>query len=106
MSRFITFTWLFTLGVAITGIVPATVLHLHRLLTAARNIEQYTIDMLEAGTGIARNTSSISELTGTIAGATAVIERAESIERSAASIERALARTAADAGSVDGGADT
>ena len=59
--------WGITLGIITFVIVPLALCLLHRALRAARFIERYTREALEAGAGIATNTAAIVALDETIA---------------------------------------
>ncbi len=97
MSRAVTVIWSSLLIATTIGVVPVVVRLLSRTLTAARNIEQYTTEILNSGVGIATNTANVAALKETIAAAPQLLEGAEAIERHAAAIAAAL-RPASDGG--------
>jgi hypothetical protein len=83
--------WGITLGVITLVVVPLALYLLHRALHAARSIERYTREALEAGAGIAANTAAIAALGETIAAAKSLLEAAELLKRRAAEIADAVA---------------
>ena len=83
--------WGTTLGLITFVIVPLALYLLHRALRAARFIERYTREALEAGAGIAANTAAIAALEETIAAARSLLEAAESLKRRTAEIADAVA---------------
>ena len=83
--------WAITLAVVTVVIVPLAVYLLHRTLRAARSIERYTREALEAGAGIAANTAAIAALAETIAAAKSLLEAAELLKRRTAEIADAVA---------------
>jgi len=93
MSRAVTIIWSGMLIATVVGVVPVVVRLLSRALTAARNIERYTAEILEGGVGIANNTASVAALKETIAAAPLLLAGAESIERHAAAIKGVLGKT-------------
>lgn len=68
--------WWIALAVTVLVVVPVTVYLLHRLWRAARNIERYTAEALEAGGGIATNTASAAALENTAEAAGPLVEKA------------------------------
>lgn len=58
--------WWTVLGIVVVVIVPLAVYLLHRTLRAAVSIRRYLEEMLNAGVGIAGNTSSIGALSETL----------------------------------------
>lgn len=66
--------WAITLGIITFVVVPLAIHLLHRALTAARQIERYTREMLTAGVGIANNTSAIPALEATLTTAGSLVE--------------------------------
>ena len=66
--------WAITLGIITFVVVPLAVYLLHRTLQAARSIERYTREMLEAGVGIANNTAAIPALEETLKTAGSLVE--------------------------------
>lgn len=91
MNRAIGAIWIGMLAATVLGVVPIVVSYLGRLLSAARNIEQYTGEMLAAGVGVAGNTANVAALKDTIAVAPQLLAGAEALERHATMIETALA---------------
>ena len=83
--------WGVTLGVITFVVVPLALYLLHRALRAARSIERYTREALEAGAGIAANTAAIAALEETIAAARSLLEAAELLKRRAAEVADAVA---------------
>ena len=86
--------WGVTLGVITFVVVPLALYLLHRALRAARSIERYTREALEAGAGIAANTAAIAALEETITAAKSLLEAAELLKRRSAEIADAVAGTA------------
>lgn len=80
MSTLALTIWGVTLAIVALIIVPVALSLLGRALTAARNIEGYFHDMLEAGVEIAGHTEAIPALNDTIATAAAMKLVAEGIE--------------------------
>jgi hypothetical protein len=78
--------WGVTLGVVTFVIVPLALYLLHRALRAARSIDRYTSEALEAGAGIAANTAAIAALEETIAAARSLLEAAELLKRRTAEV--------------------
>ncbi len=66
--------WAITLAIITFVIVPVAVYYLHRLLKAAKSIELYTREMLEAGVGVANNTAAVPALEQTLATAGSLVE--------------------------------
>src|SRR5215471_15463234 len=85
--------WGITLGVITFVVVPLALYLLHRALRAARSVERYTREALEAGAGIAANTAAVAALQETIAAAGSLLEAAELLRRRAAEIADAVAGT-------------
>jgi hypothetical protein len=83
--------WGITLGVITFVVVPLALYLLHRALRAARSIERYTREALEAGAGIAANTAAIAALGETLAAAGSLLKAAELLKRRAAEIADAVA---------------
>ena len=94
MNRGVAAIWWSMLIATCLGVVPVVLALLRRTLQAARNIEQYTAEMLESGVGIAQNTANVAALKDTISVAPQLVGGAESIERHTAAIETALASKA------------
>lgn len=82
--------WWIALGLTLLVIVPIALVLLHRTWRAARNIQRYSAEVLEAGLGIAGNTALLPALEDTIAGAGPLLERTGAIRDLAAEIERIL----------------
>jgi hypothetical protein len=83
--------WGITLGLITFVIAPLALYLLHRALRAARSIECYTREALEAGASIAANTAAIAALEETIATAASLREAAELLKRRTAEIADAVA---------------
>lgn len=90
MNRIVAGIWSGMLVATVAGIVPVVVNLLRRGLAAARNIEQYTSEILTAGGGIAANTAHVAALKDTLAAAPLLLAGAESIKQHAAAIEGVL----------------
>ena len=80
MSSLALFIWGLTLAIVALVIVPLALSLLGRALTAARNIEGYLNDMLEAGVKIVGHTESVPALNDTLATAAALKPVADAIE--------------------------
>ena len=87
--------WWVVLLVVIVVIVPLAIALLHRTLRAALSIRRYLAEMLEAGVGIAGNTSSITALNDTIRVAGAMVATAGSIKEHTGTIATVLSQRAA-----------
>ena len=87
--------WWAVLLVVILVIVPLAIALLHRTLRAALSIRRYLAEMLEAGVGIAGNTSSITALNDTIRVAGAMVATAGSIKEHTGTIATVLSQRAA-----------
>lgn len=90
--------WWTVLIVVVVVIVPLAVLLLHRTLEAALSIRRYLREMLEAGVGIAGNTSSIGALEDTMVVAVAMVDRAGSLKQHTGTIATVLSQRAAREG--------
>ncbi len=66
--------WAITLAIITLVVVPVALYWLHRLLKAAKSIELYTREMLEAGVGIANNTAAVPALENTLKTAGSLVE--------------------------------
>lgn len=102
MNRVIATIWSAMLIVTGLGVVPVVLVLLQRALRAARNIEQYTAEMLAGGVGIANNTAHVVALKDTISVASQLLGGAESLSRHTATIEGALTGTAKNDSQVKG----
>lgn len=71
--------WWIALGITVVVIVPLALHLLHRTWRAARNIQRYSAEALEAAAGIADNTALLPALDETIAGAGPILEHTEAI---------------------------
>ena len=80
MSTLALTIWGVTLAIVALIIVPVALSLLGRALTAARNIQGYLHDMLEAGVEIVGHTEAIPALNDTIATAAAMKPVTEAIE--------------------------
>ena len=87
--------WWTVLLVVIVVIVPLAIALLHRTLRAALSIRRYLAEMLEAGVGIAGNTSSIPALQDTIRVAGAMVATAGGIKEHTGTIATVLSQRAA-----------
>jgi hypothetical protein len=86
--------WIVLLVVIAVIIVPLAVGLLRRALKAARKIESYLADMLEAGVGVAGHTAAVPALDQTIEWALAMKPVAEGIEAKTGAVADLLARRA------------
>ena len=66
--------WAITLAIITFVVVPVAVYWLQRLLQAARSIELYTREMLQAGVGVANNTAAVPALEETLKVAGSLVE--------------------------------
>ena len=87
--------WSITLLAVVLVIVPLAIVLLHRTLRAALSIHRYLREMLQAGVGIAENTSSIKELNHTISVAGSMVGTAGSINQHTGIIATVLSERAA-----------
>ena len=67
--------------VTLVVFVPLAVYSLHRTWRAARSIQRYAAEALQAAAGIERNTRNVAALDDTIAVATDVLGAAGAVER-------------------------
>ncbi len=86
--------WIVLLVVIAVIIVPLAVGLLRRALEAARKIESYLADMLDAGVGVAGHTAAVPALDETIELALAMKPVAEGIEAKTGAVADLLARRA------------
>jgi hypothetical protein len=91
ISEAVFWIWGITLGLITFVIVPLALYLLHRTLRAARSIERYTREALDAGAGIAANTAAVAALEETITAAKSLLEAAELLKRRTAEIADAVA---------------
>ncbi len=94
--------WWTLLLVTIFIVVPVTVFLLQRTLNAARFIERYLAEMLEAGVGIAENTRHVAALEETIGVATQMLEVAGHLNVHTATIAAVLGQRANGTGGERG----
>ena len=94
MPQAVYIIWWIVIIVAILA-APLLVVLLHRTWNAARSIEQYFANMLEAGLGIANNTDHITALEDTIGVASDMLGTAGNINEHAETIKNTLAQRAA-----------
>ena len=87
--------WWTVLIIVVVVIVPLAITLLHRTLRAALSIRRYLAEMLEAGVGIAANTSSIPALNDTIRVAGSMVLTAGSIKGRTGTIATVLSERAA-----------
>ena len=73
--------WWIGLIVTLVLFVPLAVYSLHRTWRAARSIQRYAAETLQAAAGIARNTANIRALDSTIEVATDMLGAAGAVER-------------------------
>lgn len=86
--------WAVTLAIVMLVIVPLALYLLWRALKAARSIERYTREALQAGVGIANNTAAIAALDQTIKSGVRVLEASKLLEGRTGEIARAVAKPA------------
>ena len=75
--------WAITLAIITFVVVPVALYWLTRLLKAAHSIERYTREMLEAGVGIAKNTSAVPALEETLKVAGSLVEASKLLKNAA-----------------------
>jgi hypothetical protein len=92
--------WWTTLIAAVVVVLPLVSYLLHRTWMAARDIERYAADTLDAGAGIATNTAAITALETTIAAAGEILGGAGAIARSTGAIEGGLSRRTLNGGGL------
>lgn len=90
------FIWQTTLIVVVVVIVPLAIFLLQRTLRASLDIKRYFKDMLDAGVGIADNTSSITALNDTIEVATAMVGVSNKLDEHSATIASVLSDRASN----------
>jgi ABC-type Fe3+ transport system permease subunit len=73
--------WWIGLMVTLVVFVPLAVYLLHRTWRAARSIQRYAAEALQAAGGIARNTATIAALDATIEVAGGMLTAAGAVER-------------------------
>lgn len=93
MPQAVFILWAILLVVTVL-LLPLIVSLLHRTWKAARSIERYFAEMLEAGLGIAGNTEHIKALNDTISVASGMLEVAGDINEHAETIKDTLASRA------------
>lgn len=86
--------WAIGLAVTLIVFVPLSVYALHRTWRAARSIERYAAETLEAAAGIVHNTAPIAALGDTVAVATDMVQTAGSVEQKLGVIADLLASRA------------
>jgi hypothetical protein len=91
MNPIVAVIWWVTLLGAIFAALPNLVAWLMRAFGAAREIEKYTADILDAAIGIKENTANAVALKETISVAPRLISSAKAIESHATSLESAMA---------------
>lgn len=101
MNPVVAVIWWLMLIATVVVVVPILLRFLVRGLGAARNIEQYTAEILAGGGAIAGNTANITALKETISAAQPLLAGAGSIERHTATIEAALTAKLPENGKVD-----
>jgi len=97
VNRVVAAIWSFMLIATGVAVVPIVVNLLRRGLAAARNIEQYTVEILKSGVGIANNTANVAALKDTLGVAPHLVAGAESIRDHVMTIETVLGRNSATA---------
>jgi len=94
MSTLALFIWGATLAIVALVIVPVALSLLSRALIAARNIEGYLADMLEAGVKIVGHSEAVPALNDTLATAAAMKPVADAIETKTGVVAGILAKRA------------
>lgn len=94
MSTLALFIWGATLTIVALIIVPVALSLLSRALIAARNIERYLADMLEAGVKIVGHSEAVPALNDTLATAAAMKPVADAIETKTGVVAGILAKRA------------
>jgi len=82
--------WWIALGVTVVLVVPLAWYLLHRTWRAAREIQRYAADALEAGVGIKGNTALIPVLDDTITVAGRIAEKAGTTRKATGRIAEIL----------------
>lgn len=84
---------IWTVGLVVTLLVwvPVAVYSLHRTWRAARSIQKYAAETLQAAAGIVANTAPISALSATIGVATEMVGVAGAVEQKLGAIAGLLA---------------
>jgi len=95
MPELVYILWTILLVVTVL-VLPYLVYLLHRTWVAARSIERYFDEMLEAGLGIAGNTEHIKALNDTISVASGMLDVAGNINKHAETIKDTLGGRAAN----------
>ena len=93
MTPAVLWIWAVTLVVVTFVIVPVALYLLARTLRAARAIERYTREALEAGAGIASNTESVKGLEEVIRAASSLLETSRALRERARAVADAVARS-------------
>jgi hypothetical protein len=91
MNRTIAGLWWGMIAATVAVVVPLALFLLTRALSAARQIERYTADILEHGVGIAVNTSDATALKQTLALAPRLLDGTEAIIAQVSAITTTLA---------------
>lgn len=86
--------WWITLALTVVVIVPVAVYHLHRAWRAARMIQRYAAESLEASAGIAAHTSKVTALDDTIVAASPIVEKSEHLSAATGELEQILRQRA------------
>lgn len=86
--------WWIALGLTVVVIVPLALVLLHRTWRAARNIQRYSAEALEAASGIAGNTALLPALDETIDRAGPILEHTAAIRELTAAAGGILRRRA------------
>ena len=82
--------WWIGLVLTLVVFVPLAVYSLHRTWRAARSIQRYAAETLQAAGGIARNTANVKALDGTIGVATDMLGGAGAIEKKLSTVATVL----------------
>lgn len=86
--------WWIALGLTVVVIVPVALYLLHRTWRAARNIQRYSAEALEAASGIAGNTALLPGLDETIERAGPLLDHTAAIRELTAAAGGILRRRA------------
>ena len=96
MSSLAVTIWIITLLIVVIVIVPLAVTLLSRALRAARNIERYLKDMLDAGVKIVDHTGAVPALDDTLTTASAMHPVATAIDEKTGIVADTLAKRIKD----------
>lgn len=86
--------WWIALGLTVVVIVPLAIYLLHRTWRAAKMIERYTAETLEAATGVADHTRMIPALDETVDALEPIVQKASVLAKGASRLATVLRRRA------------